>query len=366
MPLLLSVVYYLLSSYKFTNYQIFCQVGLFLLSSIGFGFLGYLINDWTDIDENKRQGKTNAASSLSFEVRGTLLLLSITLAISPWTMLLFDKVTTTLLALQILSYMLYSVAPFRIKERGLWGVLLDAFYAHLLPTALVAYTFSVLYPQATQVPLVSIFFFVVWVTAIGVRNIIMHQLADFEADERAGVKTFASGLGKDKTIRFKNLLLVPLELIFLLLTLSSLPGLRMLAYLFPIYMLYVFYRESHRLKRVLREGGNVEQNRHDFFSDVVLNEFYEKWLPVILLLTQIKNPVFWLLLLAHVLLFAGNTVRFVEDLWFIFHVIVMQLKYLVWLLYHRLFLKILHAVYYPLKHVAYWHIAIPLKRVFNR
>lgn len=365
-PVLLCVVYYVLSATDFSDRNVFYHLALFLLSSFGFGFAGYLINDWADIDENKRQGKINAASSLSFGQRCILLLVSLAVAVIPWFWLLFNKVTLVLISLQGLSYLLYSVRPFRIKERGGWGILFDSFYAHILPTALVTYTFTTLYGKPEDITSVAVFFFTLWIVVLGVRNIIMHQLSDYEVDVKAGVRTYTVQSGLLKTIQIKSRVLVPVEFALLMLALLALPDLNWVAYLFPFYVIYVFYREAHRLRRIMREGGDVELCRHDFFSEVVLNEFYEKWLPVILLFSQFSNPVFRLLLLFHSVLFLVNSFRFTEDLWFIYHVIVMQLKHLVWFIYHRLLLKVAHMFYYPLKHVVYWYVLNPLKRIFAK
>lgn len=83
------------------------------------------------------------------------------------------------------AFSLYSLPPFRLKARGVAGVVCDASGAHLFPslTAILAVSRT---PDHVWTIAVA-----AWAFAFGIRGIVWHQLADIESDVKAGVHTFA-------------------------------------------------------------------------------------------------------------------------------------------------------------------------------
>ncbi|MDB5281926.1 MAG: hypothetical protein JWO06_1001, partial [Bacteroidota bacterium] len=199
MPPLLVIIYYLMSRSSYQSPDWYQYILLFLLSSIGFGIMGYLINDWADIKENSLQQRPNFMGSIPAMWRYVLTLPAIAVAVVPWYFLLFDKIVIALLSIQILCYLVYSFYPFRIKERGMAGLLLDAIYAHVLPAVLVIYAFSQLGHVDLTMGFLGCGILLCYLAVVGVRNIIMHQQKDFEDDKNAGTKTFVVSSGLRKT-----------------------------------------------------------------------------------------------------------------------------------------------------------------------
>jgi hypothetical protein len=81
----------------------------------------------------------------------------------------------------------YSVKHIRLKERGFWGVVTDAAYAHLIPEIILL----VLINKFSNQFFVPIFFLLLSFS-IGVRDILIHQFKDYENDKKSHTKTFVS------------------------------------------------------------------------------------------------------------------------------------------------------------------------------
>jgi 1,4-dihydroxy-2-naphthoate octaprenyltransferase len=87
-----------------------------------------------------------------------------------------------------LAFALYSVPPFRLKVRGIWGVLADASGAHLFPTL---FAVILLYHwHRTEAPAPWTILVALWSFAAGIRGILWHQLEDAENDRKIGLRTF--------------------------------------------------------------------------------------------------------------------------------------------------------------------------------
>ena len=88
-----------------------------------------------------------------------------------------------------LAFTLYSAPPFRLKVRGIWGVLADASGAHLFPTLFAAVL--VYHWNRTEVIARWTILIAAWSFAAGVRGILWHQLEDAVNDTKIGLRTFA-------------------------------------------------------------------------------------------------------------------------------------------------------------------------------
>ena len=88
-----------------------------------------------------------------------------------------------------LAFALYSAPPFRLKVRGIWGVLADASGAHLFPTlfaVVLVYHWNRIEEPGQWTILIAL-----WSFAAGVRGILWHQLEDAVNDRKIGLRTFA-------------------------------------------------------------------------------------------------------------------------------------------------------------------------------
>lgn len=149
------------------------------------GFFGYFTNDMADMDADKKAWKKNMATSFSALARilivlftgisGLLIILAGSLSVWPW------------MVLELILLLIYSFPPFRLKEKGILGVLVDALYAYAIP-AQILLSFIDSYGTISQVYFI---FFPAFYFFIGLKNILQHQIDDADNDQVAGISTFA-------------------------------------------------------------------------------------------------------------------------------------------------------------------------------
>lgn len=266
---------------------------------------GYLLNDIADLESDRRAGRRNgigaigqgwAISALAVPLVGVFLL-------GWW---IGDPVIQALLGLNLLLPTLYSVPPVRLKVRGLLGVLADAGGAHVLPTAIVIRAVT----ADLDAPPVLLTMFVAaaigWALCAGLRSIIVHQVRDQLADERAGVTTFGGKLGMVRGRRLVRGVLVPAELICLGLFLGLVVPVAPVAAVVLLFWLVV---ELRKLRRhwTLPLFDPTGRTREPYLP-LASNDLYELWLPFGLSLQlALIYPLAWLLVAAQLMLFFDNT-----------------------------------------------------------
>ncbi len=155
---------------------------IFVYIVIGIG--GFICNDLFDEQSDKIAQKNNISSTLS---RKKLMLLTILLwSIGLITAKYISTIIFAILFLQISLLVIYSAKPFRLKEKGIWAILIDGLYAHLLP-GIVLLIFINHYSTQVFVPLS----FLLFSFGIGLRDILSHQLYDYPNDVKSNTKTYA-------------------------------------------------------------------------------------------------------------------------------------------------------------------------------
>jgi 4-hydroxybenzoate polyprenyltransferase len=150
---------------------------------------GHVVNDWSDIADDRRAGKANAMHGVSVGRRAALCFALVVAGFAA--LAAFPDAWPARVALG-LNYMwptLYSMPRVRLKERGLLGVLSDAAGSHITPTLFAFAVVNVFVPAPVDVVVLSAV--VLWATALGIKGILYHQMADRANDEIAGVVTFA-------------------------------------------------------------------------------------------------------------------------------------------------------------------------------
>lgn len=180
-----------------------------IITISGFASLGYLLNDWFDLEKDRLAGKHNSLEGKTAIVVLVLFVIAIAALLLPWFYLPFNTVSVGLIFAEVLTFVLYSVPPIRLKERGLAGVFADALYAHSLPVMLAAYTFM-LTSGANADPLLLVLLLVMQ-TISGIRNIVIHQYQDAAADHLAGSVSFFSRL-TDTQFKYTILICISAEI----------------------------------------------------------------------------------------------------------------------------------------------------------
>ena len=190
------------------------------------------------------------------------------------------------------------------------GVIADAVYAHVIPGLVVVTTFWVGPADRYLVVL-----FIVWQFLLGCRNILNHQIDDFDNDTLSHTKTAATIYGRGIAKRIVKLILIPLEvLIFLVLLYTLGSPFSIWIWVFLGYVIYTFSREVTFLRGKITDEVVLE-GRYDFLSGIMLNEYYEKWLPFLILFFLLgADWSYGILFIVHMILFFAILVSFVKDL----------------------------------------------------
>lgn len=276
------------------------SVALLLASMLAGAAYVSLINDLTDIAEDRAAGKFNRLAGRSRALCTIALMAPICAGIAFLYLWRDDPVLVAAYAGAWIAFSLYSLPPVRLKVRGLAGAIADASGAHLFPTLvamLLAFRGAGQTPDPVWLAAGS-----AWAFGYGLRGIFWHQLSDLAHDHRAGVRTFAQRHPRAVTNRLGKWFAFPLELAGLSVLLWELGS--------PIpVVLLGLYLMMARL-RVLRWEMNailVEPAPRYF---MLMHEYYDAFLPIgILLASSLRYPLDLTILALHLLLFSRRPIE---------------------------------------------------------
>jgi len=272
---------------------------LVALTVCSVGNYGYALNDLYDIDEDERAGRANAAATLGRTRAGWIVIISALLA--ELLGLLTGGWRGGLLTLFALVLpMLYSLPPWRIKERKWLGVAADALAAHVFPAMLAL--LAVAHFHIRPVPLLLIGALLAWSATAGIRGILSHQLHTADRDRQAGLRTVVHDFGYLRIERFIAFVLLPIEVIgFLGAVAECRVGWTGLA-LGLAYLLYEAIKATIGGFTVIafRPAGQP-------YIPFVEESFYKAWGPILMSLDAaradpaflIAIPLYWLLFRPH-------------------------------------------------------------------
>lgn len=297
-PVLMGLTYVVVGVERIPVWLALQAMAWSLMTIVGIAGFGYLTNDLGDRKADLAAGKPNLLAALSSVQIGGLLALFLGLALVPWIVFFpVSPLSIALLGAELLLFVLYVAPPFRLKERGFLGLVTDSLYAHALPCLLAMITFAAIGGERDPIdPGADIFPFMVmavaWQFALGLRNILLHQMKDAENDRQSGLHTLVTRIGDRKTFLLLTNLMIPLEAIawsVMLLGYSMANPLPLLAW--PFFVLFQYLRH-----------GRPTDNRT--FLYWLFDDFYIPILPSLFLLWQaIFNWQVLILLAIHLLLF---------------------------------------------------------------
>ncbi len=299
-PPILLMIYFATVQGAIPSIQVYLLFAFVLVSlSVGAIYVS-IINDFADIEEDLLAGKSNRLASLSATKRIVLLVVSLLLMAFCCIPLLQYQASLLYYLLAYICFTLYSLNPFRLKHRGLWGVLADASGSQLFPTLYVA-SLSWAY---TQAPLQSFTFgfIALWSLSYGLRGIFYHQFNDRENDRKSGIHTLPQKM-TDRQAAVVGWCIFLIEI-------GSLLGFILTQELYEsfiaigIYILFVLRLLKHQVEMVL-----ITHKKEPYA--ILMSELYQTIFPItLLILCIIKNLLFIPLTCIYVLFFWGNIKRF--------------------------------------------------------
>lgn len=279
------------------------DLALFLVSAAGVAAVGHVVNDLCDIDADGRAGKANAMAVLGKGARVAVLSAALGIGLAPWAALPRPALAVALLGVELTLLVVYSVPPVRLKERGIAGVLADALYGFTVPILLAGAVFasgrSVLGPAALAAT-------ITWSLLAGVRGILAHQAADRDADRRSGTSTYLADQNPAAVERARAGILLSAEVLAAVATVALLtPALPALPALAAAYLAWrVFQLRTLWPEPLLARARTDGEARIRLVGFVLINEFVERWFPLVALVTvALRRPGWWWVVAAHVVLF---------------------------------------------------------------
>lgn len=306
-PLLISFTYFMLCVSNVNGRVAALSFFAALGTTIGFMGFGYLTNDLSDRKKDMLAGKSNSVARLSSVEIALLTVLFVSLAIGPWFYLPIDSISIIFIIAEFTLFVFYAFPPFRLKEKGFFGVIVDALYAHAVPGFLAAWTFFLVGEKEYSQFTIFAISLCAWQVFSGIRNIVSHQLKDFNNDLASGTRTFATVCGKEKVTTWSNRIFIPLEVIAFLAFLIFIQ--REIPYLFIAFILFLGSAYFNF------KNNSSTESKTKRFTNEFLDRFYIHWLPYIfLILLAFGNNNFWWLLIFHVLFFHPITGKIKERL----------------------------------------------------
>lgn len=308
-PPLLSIAYILIIIKNFSFQDSIILLSGIFISIICVAIYGYLINDIFDKEEDKLLGKLNLIGEKSVRFQVGIIVIFVILGFTFPMILNFNPLSKMFLGVNFLLPTLYSVPPFRFKEKGLLGIIFDSLGVHVIPTLFVG-SVILSYGNSSSLILMQLIIAILWAFFYGVRGVIIHQIWDRENDIKAQVKTFISNTEINRVIIIISWIFFPLEISLMVFLLFS--AFDFLPFL-PVLLISYFLIETARYK--INSSSIFTSIPSKARSYITPADFYEVWLPIYLVINlSVLNYLFIILLIIHVGLFFNRIQNHVLEL----------------------------------------------------
>ncbi len=257
----------------------------FLLAAIipGASYVS-LLNDLTDLKEDKLAGKQNRLEGKPKYY--AVLLISICILFGVIIGFFLSVTTLILYCCAWIIFTLYSVPPIRLKKRGILGIFADASGSHIFPQLFAVSALADWYQK--DIDLVWFSAVGIWSLTLGLRGILWHQLKDRDNDEIAKIKTFIQQYTDSFILRIVRWIIFPVEIsafIFMLAYTRSISAFLFLA-LYLVLDLIRYYLWN--IDIFLASSSS----NYRLFMD----EYYNLFFPLAFLLASSDFSVLWFLL----------------------------------------------------------------------
>lgn len=154
-------------------------LGYSVLTLAGFGVVGYLLNDWADIDDDLKVGKTNLLANVPIAKRFLFLAIALLVTALPWYFYFeTDFLSWVLIASQLVLLVVYPVRPFRLKRFPPVAIVVDSLYAFAVPAILAWHTFDITISHSDNFGYAHFVLLGIWMLAMGLRQILSHHVVD--------------------------------------------------------------------------------------------------------------------------------------------------------------------------------------------
>ncbi len=277
---------------------------LFVFACIGIAGFGHLVNDYFDRATDRLSGAPNLVGDRAAGALVAKTFALVALAWLPWLWLPTDAVILSLLALEFVLFVVYSMPVVRLKERGLLGPVTDSLYSYTVSTSVATLVFAKL--AQFHIPLWFSMLIAAWSFVLGLRQILAHQILDASRDAHAGIRTFVTTRGWPQTLLLLDWVMLPLELSLFLFVLWSLAPNSASTWIgFTLYVFSVLLMNRTRdLRLVVNPWRLPRIDRLIFLNNTLLFRFYTEWFPLFGLISLVRRaPSYLAVALLHLVLF---------------------------------------------------------------
>lgn len=263
-----------------------------------------LVNDVTDLDDDRRAGKTNRLAGRPAWFMALLLAAPLCVAVAFSIAWRDDLPLVTAYLCAFAAFSLYSIPPLRLKGRGIFGVIADASGAHVFPTLVAA--LLVFRAAGKAVDPVWIGAAAAWALGCGLRGILWHQLYDQDGDRKAAVQTFVLRHSPRTAVRFAAYVALPVESVALALLLWRMQS------PWPVLFLLLYAAFATLRSRIWGVAIVIAEPQECYA--ILGDEYYTLLFPLgILLSSALRHPADWAVLIAHLLVFPGPAVSVARE-----------------------------------------------------
>jgi len=287
----------------------FARISILTAATIGTASCGYVLNDLTDIKQDRRTGRQNIMAGHGRYSRALIIVIVMLLGILPWAWLPWSPLILTLLVLEYGLFLAYSVSPVRLKTRGLLGPIADALYAYVIP-GIIAALIGV-EGKASSALMLYIIIYTVWAFLFGLLGILRHQLFDHSRDQLDGVNTYIVNhgwaCGFDTTYRLAKMV-VPATLLLVLVQSMSNP---IVVLCFGCHVGWQFWDQKRKALNASKHAELMSRiESFHFIYDRLVGEFCWYWQPLLMLtLIALRSPEYLLMLVIHTVLLPNGIRR---------------------------------------------------------
>lgn len=292
---------------------------VFTIASLGIGSFGQLLNDLTDVSQDLRSGTQNLVARRGVVARIALFAAALAVGLAPWWWLPTTPAIAALLAAEYLLFALYSLPPFRLKNRGILGPVADALYGYVVPNAVAVLLFAGLGDVASPglgdgaspalesgVSPLLVAAIAAWSFIFGLEQILHHQLVDATRDRVDGMRTFVVVRGWRPAFEVLLRVVLPLEWIaFVALLAAIAPVAPAVPACFAVSLAVLLAGWSRRsLANAARPDRMPPVDRVVVLADLAIARFTRRWLPLLALVSLVvARPEYLPLVLPHLVLF---------------------------------------------------------------
>jgi hypothetical protein len=308
-PMLLAVFVLFYDTSSGTAGDMLLGAGILIWWTTAAAAFGYMINNIFDIEQDRLAGKPNFTAGMSGSNRILTGVLLAAAALVTWLVFFRSLYLFSLAFIHLFLFLIYSIPPLRLKERGYAGILTDACYAYCLPV-IIALGFALAYGHkqisfAENIILITI----LWSLAAGARSILLHHFKDRKADKISNTFNVVNAYGLKTNSRLINIGILPVELLcfyFLLSQQTQYPLTRI--FIFSFYLLLITF--------TMTRFGLVWNFKRRFLSmRFSPTQFYEGWfLLVNLSIAALSQSAFLIFIPIQIVLFQNEVFQFIAKI----------------------------------------------------